>query len=149
MISTNLKRQGEFSFSEIMKDGLLENQLFSTCYKMETCLIDMSAIELDNAYKIQLDILPDWKDDISIQIDGNSLVILYEKKEELEQKYASKTLNKIFKYSSYKRNITIPANIDRYKIRAEFSEGYLLLYLPILNEKLIINKNEKINITIN
>lgn len=69
------------------------------------------------------------KNDFRIDIDGDMLTISCEKeetKEEKDKKYTRKEYN----YSSFSRSFTLPADVNREKIDAHYTDGVLTIALP-------------------
>jgi HSP20 family protein len=69
------------------------------------------------------------KDDFNIAVDGNMLTISCEKEvssSETEHRYTKKEYN----YSSFSRNFTLPDEVSKDKVQANYTDGVLLLHLP-------------------
>jgi len=69
------------------------------------------------------------KEDIDINIQNNTLVIKGEKKQEREEKEKDYVRTERF-YGSFHRAITLPADVDAEKAKAEYKNGTLELILP-------------------
>ncbi len=69
------------------------------------------------------------KDDFKIDVDGNLLTISSEKEENKEEK-EKKFTRKEYSYSSFSRSFTLPEEINKEKIEANYHDGVLQLLLP-------------------
>lgn len=69
------------------------------------------------------------KEDFKIDVEGNILTISSEKKEEKEEKDERYTCQE-YSYSSFERSFTLPDEINREKIDAQYKDGVLNLVLP-------------------
>ena len=69
------------------------------------------------------------KDDIQVAIQENILTISGEKKQELNIRENEYLRTERF-YGSFHRAITLPTEVDRTKVQANFKEGILELILP-------------------
>lgn len=86
---------------------------------------------LDNKDQYQLSLAAPGlkKADFRIDIDGNMLTISCEKEDTKEEKNARHT-RKEYNYSSFSRSFTIPEEVQKDKIEAEYDDGVLKLNLP-------------------
>jgi HSP20 family protein len=69
------------------------------------------------------------KDDFNIDVEGNTLTISAEKREEKEEKNERYT-RKEFNYSSFSRSFSLPDGVNKEKIDASYDNGLLKLVLP-------------------
>ncbi|MBP7554712.1 MAG: Hsp20/alpha crystallin family protein [Chitinophagaceae bacterium] len=69
------------------------------------------------------------KDDFKIDMDGNMVTISSEKEESKEDKDKRYT-RKEYSYSSFSRSFTLPEDVNRDKIEAQYEDGVLTLLLP-------------------
>ncbi|HEX5027000.1 MAG TPA: Hsp20/alpha crystallin family protein [Agriterribacter sp.] len=69
------------------------------------------------------------KDDFKIDIDGNMLTISSEKEDSKEEK-GKKFNRKEYSYSSFSRSFTLPEEINKEKIEAQYEDGVLKISLP-------------------
>lgn len=74
------------------------------------------------------------KEDFKISVDSNILTISSEKEKESEQKEENYT-RKEYNYSSFCRSISLPEDIDKDKITANYQEGILNISIPREIEK--------------
>lgn len=82
------------------------------------------------------------KSDFNVDIEGNMVTISCEKeekKEEKDEKYNRKEYN----YSSFSRSFTLPDDVMKEKIDAQYEDGVLKLKLPKKEEakKMAVNKH--------
>jgi len=84
--------------------------------------IDLS--ETDEEYRIKADLPGISKDDMSISVAGNSIIIKGEKREEKKEEKENYHYAERF-YGSFKRVIDLPSDIDANKVAAEFKDGVL------------------------
>jgi HSP20 family protein len=69
------------------------------------------------------------KEDISVELDGNTLTIKGERKQEKEDK--STKVHRVERtYGSFMRSFTLPENVDGKAITAEVKDGVLHVHLP-------------------
>ena len=69
------------------------------------------------------------KEDINIQIDGDTLAISAKHKEESEEKKEGQFIRRERKYGSFMRSFDV-SGIDRENIKASYENGVLTLELP-------------------
>lgn len=81
------------------------------------------------------------KDDFKINVEGNMLTISCEKEEKKEENDAAFT-RKEYNYSSFSRSFTLPDEVNKDKIEANYDDGILKLVLPKKEEakKLTVSK---------
>ena len=81
------------------------------------------------------------KEDFKIDVEGSMLTISSEKEEENEENDEKYTRQE-YSYSSFSRSFTLPDEIDKDKIDANYKDGVLKLELPKKEEakKLTISK---------
>ena len=81
--------------------------------------------EKEEKFLFSIDMPGISKDDVSIEVDKNCLVVNAERKEEMENKsYTEK------KYGRFQRMIRISQNVQSDKINAKFKDGVLTLEIP-------------------
>ncbi|HEU5051829.1 MAG TPA: Hsp20/alpha crystallin family protein [Hanamia sp.] len=97
--------------------------------------------ESKDEYKLSMAVPGMKKSDFKIDVTGNVLTISSEKeenKEEKEENYSRMEYN----YSSFSRSFTLPDEVNKDKIDANYVDGVLKLVLPKKEEakKLTVNK---------
>jgi HSP20 family protein len=73
------------------------------------------------------------KDDFNIDVDGNTLTISAETREEKEEK-ENRYTRKEYSYSSFSRSFSLPDGVNKDKIDASYDNGILKLSLPKTEE---------------
>ncbi|MFT3845262.1 MAG: Hsp20/alpha crystallin family protein [Lacibacter sp.] len=89
----------------------------------------VNVVENKNDYIVSLAVPGMKKEDFNIDVEGNMLTISCEKedkKEEKEEKFTRKEYN----YSSFSRSFTLPDEVNRESIEANYENGLLKLVLP-------------------
>ena len=69
------------------------------------------------------------KEDIDIRVDGNTLIVSAQHKEESEEKKDGKFIRRERKYGSFSRSFDV-TDIDHGKIHAAYENGVLTVELP-------------------
>ena len=89
--------------------------------------VDIS--ETDGEYQIKAEIPDVKKEDVKVTVEDGVLTIQGERKQEKEEK--GKRYHRIERsYGSFVRSFSLPDVIDEEKVKAEFKDGVLSLYLP-------------------
>ena len=71
------------------------------------------------------------KDDFKVELDGNTLTISSEKKDEREQKEGERYTRQEFSYQSFQRSFQLHKDVvDIDKIEAKYENGVLHLMIP-------------------
>jgi HSP20 family protein len=84
-------------------------------------------------YTVSLAVPGMKKSDFNIDIEGNMLTISNEKEESKEEKEARYT-RKEYNYSSFSRSFTLPDEVIKDKVEANYEDGVLKLKLPKTEE---------------
>jgi HSP20 family protein len=74
------------------------------------------------------------KEEIKIDVDGDSLIISGERKQNTENKDAKYHLSESF-YGKFSRSFTLPENVDKQNIEASLTDGILSLSIPKVEVK--------------
>ncbi|MGZ6480183.1 MAG: Hsp20/alpha crystallin family protein [Bdellovibrionales bacterium] len=69
------------------------------------------------------------KEDVKIELDGNLLTVLAERREEKKTEDRRIRFSEI-SYGSYQRSFTLPSSVDEKKVDAKFENGVLTLTMP-------------------
>jgi len=85
--------------------------------------------EDEKAYHITAELPGMSEQDVQVSLNDDILTLRGEKKQESEKKEANYYVAER-SYGSFQRNFTIPTDVDREKIDAQFSKGVLTLTLP-------------------
>jgi HSP20 family protein len=95
-----------------------------------TTLPAVNIKENDEEFTIELAAPGMKKEDFQINLDGNTLTISSEKKEEKEDKKGQYSRRE-FSYQSFQRSFTLPEyQADREKVTARYSDGILHINIP-------------------
>jgi len=93
-------------------------------------MLRMDVSEDDNGYVVKADLPGVNKEDIAVSIDGATVSVSAEVKQEKEAKESGKVLRSERYYGSFTRSFTLPAEIDVAKADAAYEKGVLTLTLP-------------------
>jgi HSP20 family protein len=86
-------------------------------------------IETDKEILLKAELPGVRKEDVSVELEGDTLTIKGERKEEKEEK--GKKLHRVERfYGSFMRSFTLPGNVDAKAISAEMKDGVLEVHLP-------------------
>lgn len=90
--------------------------------------------ETDNAYEIDVSVPGMKKDDIKVELDGNTLQISGEKQQKDEDK--DKTYHRVeTEYGYFHRSFNLPESAKTEDINAEYEDGVLKIHVPKDKEK--------------
>ncbi|MGE3851782.1 MAG: Hsp20/alpha crystallin family protein [Planctomycetota bacterium] len=104
----------------------------------------LDVTETDNEVRITAE-LPGMKaTDVDVTVDDHTLVLKGEKKSEHEEK--TETMHRVERsYGSFRRVVTLPAEVDNEKVNAAFKDGVLTITLPKTKEAKAHSKKVKIH----
>lgn len=97
----------------------------------------INVMEDENGYSLELAAPGMTKEDFQVHVDENdNLVIRMEKKVENkdENKRNGRYLRREFSYSKFQQVMSLPDNVDKEKISAQFENGVLTVELPKIQE---------------
>lgn len=117
--------------------SLFDNILNETTQKFERNTFftpRVNVLEKTNSFEIHLALPGIKKEEIKIELDGDKLAIYGERKL-TETKEDEKYHMVENHYGKFSRTFTLPENIDKTKIEAEYSDGMLCLVLPKVEVK--------------
>ena len=83
-------------------------------------------IEDDNKFTVEMILAGIKKEDVSIDIESDKLIIKAERKENKDLKYNRKETY----FGKYERAFILPNNVDKENIGAEFADGILVITVP-------------------
>ena len=116
-------------FEPVMDYDLIKSPLHNT-------------IENDKEYLIELQLAGIKKEDISIDIEKDKLIIKAERKENKDYKYSKKQIL----HGEYEKIFILPDFIDKENVNASFVDGILIISIPkILDEKILGKKKIEIS----
>ena len=91
-------------------------------------------VENEQAFTIEVSLPGLKKDEINIDINGEMLTINGERKMKTEQKESKYHTVESY-YGKFSRSFTLPENVDKTNIHAEYTEGILKLEIPKVEAK--------------
>lgn len=87
--------------------------------------------ETETEYFIELAAPGLSKEDFSVELNENTLVISGKKESSTKDKEEKETYSrKEFSYSKFKRSFTIPKNVDVQEIKGDYNDGILKVSIP-------------------
>lgn len=86
--------------------------------------------EDDKGYTVQADIPGVKKEDIQVDIDGDTVSVRAEMKREREEKKDEKVVYSERSYGMVSRSFSLPSEVDDKAAKAEYKDGVLKLVLP-------------------
>lgn len=98
--------------------------------------------DVDNQFVVNAEVPGCKPEDIDISVTGNLLSITGEKKEEHEEEQKGRYHTERT-YGSFRRDLTLPADVDPDKIEAKCKNGVLSLKMPKAEE----SKSKKVKVT--
>ena len=114
-------------------DGLL-NDFFRPAFvrggSNDAAPIRVDVKETNDAYTVHAELPGVKKEDIAIEVDGDSVTIAAEVKRESEAKEGERVLRSERFYGKTERRFALPAEVDEAKVEARFADGVLELALP-------------------
>jgi HSP20 family protein len=95
----------------------------------------VDVVEYSDKYELEADLAGLSKEDVSVELEGDTLVIKGGKKQVPESVNEAKGryIYKEIKRSSFVRSFSVGEGIDKTKIRADFQNGTLKVTLPRIN----------------
>lgn len=102
---------------------------WSRSSEMES-LIKMDVSETDKEYQVSAEMPGVKKEDIKIDIDGTTVTIRAEVKQEREEKEGGNTVRSERYYGQQYRSFTLPQTVDDSKVQAKYQDGILSLTIP-------------------
>ena len=92
--------------------------------------IKIDVKEGDKEFMVEAEIPGVKKDDIFIEVDGDTVSLRAEVKSEKEEKKGEKVVYSERSYGMVSRSFTLPADVDDKAVKAEYKDGVLKLVLP-------------------
>ncbi len=86
--------------------------------------------EDEKSYTVQADIPGVKKEDIQVDIDGDTVSVRAEVKQEKEEKKGEKVVYSERSYGMVSRSFSLPSDVDDKGAKAEYKDGVLKLVLP-------------------
>ena len=86
--------------------------------------------EDEKGYTVQADIPGVKKEDIQVDIDGDTISVRAEARREKEEKKDEKVVYSERSYGMVSRSFSLPSEVDEKAAKAEYKDGVLKLVLP-------------------
>ena len=94
-------------------------------------------LEKEESYEVEM-LVPGYsKDDFSLNVENNLLIVSAQKEETKEEKPEKRTVFKEYSIQSFERSFTLSNDVDTSKIEASYENGILMLSIPKKKEALI------------
>jgi HSP20 family protein len=125
----NITRYNPFDdlFNEISKGFWVKPVAFPAGTEVN---IKVDVKEDDKGYTVRADIPGVKKEDIQVDVEGNTISLRAEAKTEKEEKKGEKVIYSERSYGMASRSFTLPAEVDSKGAKAEYKDGVLTLSLP-------------------
>ncbi len=139
----NLIRFNQYpTFWNMLNDFDKNSNYASNANNMSAPLVNV--INQDNQYVIEVAAPGIKKEDISIKLENNKLVISSElKKEEKNEKNVNYSI-KEFGFSSFSKTFFVPKDIEAEKINADYNNGVLSVSIPKKEKEAALSRNIKV-----
>jgi len=98
-----------------------------------------NTIESDADWKIEIAAPGAEEENFDLELDGDRLVIKYQKKQE-EDKEVANYHHRALSFRSFTKQFTLPSNVDTGDISANLEKGVLTLILPKMADKKLETK---------
>jgi HSP20 family protein len=113
--------------------GNFAPSLLSETWTTGKVMPSLDVVDDDKALRVTVE-LPGMTDkDVAVTVDGGTLTVRGEKKEEKEKKDKD-VFRRERAYGSFRRTIELPGDVDAAKIEAKFKDGVLTIDLPKTKE---------------
>jgi len=126
---TQIQRWAMDPFDIVWKNFFDVNSNFNTIQQKINYPVDI--FETDNGLRFELAVVGLDKEDIDIQIDGDTLRVSHDKKTEQEQQYIQRGIAR----RSFDLAWKISSKLDLNKLEAKMDKGLLIIDIPYANEK--------------
>jgi len=90
----------------------------------------LDIVETDDGYEVRADLPGVKKDDLSVQVEDNTLIIEAESHDESVTKAGDKVIKRERITGKYRRALQIVEAVDESGIRARYNDGVLTVQLP-------------------
>jgi HSP20 family protein len=118
-------------FDELFRDFNKGFWVKPVPFPAETAVeIKLDLKEDDKSYTVRAEIPGVKKEDIAVEIDGDSVSLRAEVKREKDEKKGDKVVYSERFYGAASRSFTLPVEVDDKAVKAEYKDGVLKLVLP-------------------
>ena len=90
----------------------------------------VNIVEFENRFEIDLAIPGKKKEDFTLEIEEDVLIINFNEKKDSTEEEQGKFTRKEFNYSSFRRTFAIPENVEQDDIKVSYVDGILKFELP-------------------
>ena len=90
----------------------------------------MNVAETNEAFRLSFEFPGVAREDVSVEVDGDQLVVSAERKFESEKQEGESFHRVEHRYGKFARSVTLPADVDAERIDASFKNGVLTVTLP-------------------
>ncbi len=140
---TIIKWQNRPAMSSVL-DRMFERD-FNTGFERNCgCIPATNILENEQGFEIQLALPGMQKNDFKMEVEDNVLSVVYEKKEEENEKQDTQYLKREFELEGFTRSFSIPKTADIDKISARYDNGILYISVPKI-DKARLSKQIKIS----
>ncbi|MGY5354302.1 Hsp20/alpha crystallin family protein [Wenyingzhuangia sp. IMCC45467] len=98
--------------------------------KTNTSIPLVNISENHDGFSIEMAVPGFKKEDFKIEVDNGKLTISSEKKEETNNTQSPKYSIKEYSYQSFSRSFTLAESIEQEKIKANYDDGILKIFIP-------------------
>ena len=127
MINSYKQRNKNMWFPNLLDEVFNQNLVPATSLNIPA----VNIIEFENQFEIDLAIPGKKKEDFSLEVDEDILIIDFtEKNETNEDEEKGKFTRKEFNYNSFRRTFSIPENVNQEDIKVSYVDGILKFELP-------------------
>jgi HSP20 family protein len=128
----SLHRSIDRLFADTLK-GTFAPSLLSEAWTTGKMTPSLDVVDDGKSFRVTVE-LPGMTDkDVAVTVDGGTLTIRGEKKEEKE-KQDKDVFRRERAYGSFRRTVEVPGDVDTAKIEAKFKDGVLTIDLPKTKE---------------
>lgn len=125
-LSSSLMAGDIFEDFDRIVDGFIRPNYVGTAGFIPTCDIN----ETKEHYLVSLDMPGVKKENIKIEVQGNTLLISGERQREIKEATADEAIRRERVYGKFERSFELPSSINADKIEAHYDNGVLNVALP-------------------
>lgn len=115
----------DFFYRDLLNGGLENNS------STNTTIPAVNIKETAEHFAVEVAAPGMQKENFKVELDGNTLTICSERKNESEEKEGERYTRREFSYQSFQRTFTLPKNVvDVDQINAKYENGVLHLLIP-------------------
>ncbi|MCS6968351.1 MAG: Hsp20/alpha crystallin family protein [Cytophagales bacterium] len=137
-----------FRFPSLMSDLFNIEKFFNEAFQLPTLSNAIPAVNVkedEAGFYMEVAAPGMEKSDFKVQLTDNVLTISAEKKKEKKEEDKNYTRRE-FNYTSFKRSFTLPENVDKDNIKAEYNNGILHVSIPKIKKEESTPKGREIEV---